>query len=47
MEVAKHWRETPERYRMEAEKCSKCGMKHAAKTPWSMKGHIRGAGGSE
>lgn len=25
MEVAKHWRETPERYRMEAEKCSKCG----------------------
>jgi uncharacterized protein len=25
MEVAKHWRETPERYRMEAGKCSKCG----------------------
>ena len=25
MEVAKHWRETPERYRMEASKCSKCG----------------------
>ena len=25
MEVARHWRETPERYRMEAGKCSKCG----------------------
>ena len=25
MEVAKHWRETPERYRLEAEKCKKCG----------------------
>lgn len=25
MEVAKHWRETPERYRMEGVKCSKCG----------------------
>ena len=25
MEVAKHWRETPERYRLEAGKCSKCG----------------------
>lgn len=24
MEVAKHWRETPERYRLEAGKCSKC-----------------------
>lgn len=25
MEVARHWRETPERYRLEAGKCSKCG----------------------
>jgi uncharacterized protein len=25
MEVAKHWRETPERYRLEAGKCTKCG----------------------
>ena len=23
--VARHWRETPERYRMEAGKCKKCG----------------------
>ncbi len=25
MEVARHWRQTPERYRMEAGKCRKCG----------------------
>jgi hypothetical protein len=25
MRVAKHWRETPERYRLEAGKCKKCG----------------------
>ena len=25
MKVAKHWRETPERYRLEAGKCKKCG----------------------
>jgi uncharacterized protein len=25
MEVARHWRETPERYRLEAGKCTKCG----------------------
>ena len=25
MEVAKHWRETPQRYRLEAGKCTKCG----------------------
>jgi uncharacterized protein len=25
MKVAKHWRETPERYRLEAGKCTKCG----------------------
>jgi uncharacterized protein len=25
MEVARHWRETPERYRLEAGKCKKCG----------------------
>jgi len=25
MKVARHWRETPERYRLEASKCSKCG----------------------
>jgi len=25
MEVAKHWREAPERYRLEASKCNKCG----------------------
>lgn len=24
MKVAKHWRETPERYRLEASKCKKC-----------------------
>ncbi len=26
--VARHWRETPERYRMEAGKCVKCGNIH-------------------
>ncbi|MCP4213608.1 MAG: Zn-ribbon domain-containing OB-fold protein [bacterium] len=25
MHVPRHWRETPERYRMEAGKCTKCG----------------------
>jgi uncharacterized OB-fold protein len=25
MHVARHWRETPERYRLEAGKCKKCG----------------------
>ncbi|MCK4766631.1 MAG: Zn-ribbon domain-containing OB-fold protein [Candidatus Aminicenantes bacterium] len=25
MKVPRHWRETPQRYRMEAGKCSKCG----------------------
>jgi len=25
MHVPRHWRETPERYRLEAGKCSKCG----------------------
>lgn len=25
MQVAKHWREIPERYRLEAGKCKKCG----------------------
>lgn len=25
MQVPRHWRETPERYRMEAGKCKKCG----------------------
>jgi hypothetical protein len=25
MEVPKHWREIPQRYRMEASKCKKCG----------------------
>jgi uncharacterized protein len=28
MHVARHWRETPERYRMEAAKCKKCGKIH-------------------
>ena len=26
--VARHWRETPERYRLEAGKCKKCGSIH-------------------
>ena len=28
MKVARHWREKPERYRMEAGKCNKCGAIH-------------------
>ncbi|MCX6581153.1 MAG: Zn-ribbon domain-containing OB-fold protein [Candidatus Aminicenantes bacterium] len=28
MHVPRHWRETPERYRMEAGKCKKCGGIH-------------------
>lgn len=28
MKVARHWRETPERYRLEAGKCLKCGSIH-------------------
>ncbi len=28
MHVPRHWRETPERYRMEAGKCKKCGKIH-------------------
>ena len=28
MKVARHWRETPRRYRMEAGKCTKCGSIH-------------------
>ncbi len=28
MHVPRHWRETPERYRMEAGKCKKCGAIH-------------------
>ncbi len=28
MQVPRHWREIPERYRMEAGKCQKCGQIH-------------------